>query len=126
MPVVGRCGLGTASSFEPEARGSQLCPAFSLYVERRRRPSNVAVAYRSRESEASGEMVRGRCLPQQPARRAVKWFEAVRAAAAGEASGEMVRGVRRSQLTQYPNAGPPEDNAASNSVESSGRAATET
>src|SRR5437773_2714758 len=57
--VVGQFGLGTGSSCEPdEARGSQLCPAYSLYVERRWRPSNVAAAYRSRESEASGEMAR--------------------------------------------------------------------
>src|SRR2546426_12242832 len=47
------------ASCEPdEARGSQLCPAYSLHVARRWRPSNVAVAYRSRESEASGEMAR--------------------------------------------------------------------
>src|SRR6266498_5848711 len=59
LRVVGQFGLGTGSSCEPdEARGSQLCPAYSLYVERRWRPSNVAVAYRSRESEASGEMAR--------------------------------------------------------------------
>src|SRR5712692_7998756 len=51
--VVGHFGLGTGSSCVPdEARGSQLCPAYSLYVERRWRPSDVAVAYRSRESEA--------------------------------------------------------------------------
>src|SRR5438128_9344337 len=51
--------FGTGSNCEPdEARGSQLCPAHSLYVEPRGRPSNVAVAYRSRESEASGEMAR--------------------------------------------------------------------
>src|SRR6266849_10558266 len=57
--AVGHFGRGTGSRCEPdEARRSQLCPAYFWYVERRWRPRNVAVAYRSRESEASGEMAR--------------------------------------------------------------------
>src|SRR6266581_9553355 len=57
-PVVGQFGLGTGSSCEPdEARGSQLCPAYTPYVERRWRPSNVVVRAAA-EGEASGEMVR--------------------------------------------------------------------
>src|SRR5439155_21060756 len=56
--VVGQFGPGTGSSCEPdEGRGSQLCPAYSLYVERRWRPSNVAVRAAA-EGEASGEMAR--------------------------------------------------------------------
>src|SRR6185295_18014725 len=40
-PVNGFRVVGTGSSCEPdEARGSQRCPAYSLYVERRWRPSN--------------------------------------------------------------------------------------
>ncbi len=69
---MGHFGLGTGASCEPdEARASQLCPAYSLYVERRWRPSNEVWRSKLAQYPAENELDTGSDIAYYTATRTV-------------------------------------------------------